>query len=206
MTLEAWVAFAVATTVVLVIPGPTILTVVSYAVARGPGATIPLVAAVVLGDATALAVSVLGLGALLATSAAWFTAIKWLGGLYLLWLGTRLIRSGIRTELPSPATESNRRLFADTWLVTALNPKGIVFFVAFLPQFIDPTAAVAPQLWLLGGTFVVLGGVNAAVYAIFATAARTFLSSPSRARAFNVAGGGMLCAAGLWALLTRRPA
>jgi threonine/homoserine/homoserine lactone efflux protein len=166
------------------------------------------VAAVALGDSTALVVSLLGLGALLATSAFWFTLIKWAGGLYLLWLGFKLLRAGVTaTELATPAAPASRwRLFANTWLVTALNPKGIVFFVAFLPQFIDTKAAVAPQLWLLATTFVVLATLNAALYAVFAASARRLLSSARAQRRFNLAGGALLSGAGVWALLARRTA
>ena len=81
MSIELWLAFVAASAVLLIIPGPTILTVISYSIAHGRRANVPLVAAVALGDSTALVVSLLGLGALLATSAFWFTVVKWVGGL-----------------------------------------------------------------------------------------------------------------------------
>jgi threonine/homoserine/homoserine lactone efflux protein len=88
-----WLAFVAASVVLLVIPGPTILTVISYSVAHGRKANVPLVAAVALGDSTALLLSLLGLGALLAISAFWFTAVKLIGGLYLIYLGIKLLRA-----------------------------------------------------------------------------------------------------------------
>src|SRR4029079_17218670 len=94
MGIESWLAFVAASAVLLVIPGPTILTVVSYSLAHGRRANVPLVAAVTLGDSTALVLSLLGLGALLATSAFLFNLIKWAGGLYLIILGLRMLRSG----------------------------------------------------------------------------------------------------------------
>jgi len=208
MPLQLWLAFVAASAVLLVIPGPTILTVISYSVAHGKRANVPLVAAVALGDSTALVVSLLGLGALLATSAFWFTAIKWVGGLYLLYLGIKLLRAGISPAvLAAPAAPGSRwKLFADTYLVTALNPKGIVFFVAFLPQFIDPRANVTHQLWVLALTFVSMAALNATLYAVFAGSARRLLASPRAQRRFNLAGGSLLSAAGVWALLARRPA
>jgi threonine/homoserine/homoserine lactone efflux protein len=207
MSLQLWLAFVAASAVMLVIPGPTILTVISYSVAHGRRAKVPLVAAVALGDSTALVVSLLGLGTLLAASAFWFTAVKLAGGLYLLYLGARLLRAGVSaTELATPAAPQSRwRLFANTYLVTALNPKGIVFFVAFLPQFIEQRAAVAPQLWVLGLTFVALATLNAALYAVFAGGARRLLASPRAQRRFHLGGGTLLSAAGVWALLARRP-
>lgn len=208
MPIELWFAFVAASAVLLIIPGPTILTVISYSMAHGRRANVPLVAAVALGDSTALVVSLFGLGALLATSAFWFTVVKWIGGLYLLYLGVKLLRAGISpAELAAPAAPGSRwKLFANTYLVTALNPKGIVFFVAFLPQFINPSAGVAQQLWVLAVTFVVLATLNATLYAVFASSARKVLSSPTAQRRFNLAGGSLLSAAGVWALLAKRPA
>ncbi len=208
MSFQLWLAFVAASALLLIIPGPTILTVISYSIAHGRRANVPLVAAVALGDSTALVLSLLGLGALLATSAWWFTAVKWAGGLYLLYLGLKLLRAGISTTtLAAPAAPRSRwRLFANTWLVTALNPKGIVFFVAFLPQFITPGADVTRQLWVLATTFVVMATLNATLYAVFAASARRLLASPRAQRGFNLAGGSLLSAAGVWALLARRAA
>ncbi|MEZ5659881.1 MAG: LysE family translocator [Burkholderiaceae bacterium] len=206
MSFHLWLAFMLASAVLLAIPGPTILTVVSYSISHGARARLALVAAVALGDATALCFSLLGLGALLSLSAFWFTAVKWVGGLYLIYLGVRLFISGWRGS-PQPAglpASGMRRLFFDTWLVTALNPKGIVFFVAFLPQFIDPARPATPQLWLLAVTFVVLAALNAGLYAVFAHAARSLLASAAARQRFEMAGGSLLTLAGLWALSARR--
>lgn len=208
MSIEVWFAFVAASAVLLITPGPTILTVISYSLAHGRLANVPLVAAVALGDSTALVISLLGLGALLATSAFWFTVLKLAGGLYLLYLGIKLLRTGISSaKLDAPAAPGSRwRLFANTYLVTALNPKGIVFFVAFLPQFINPGASVNEQLWVLALTFVALATLNASLYALFAASARSLLASPRAQRSFNLAGGSLLSLAGVWALLARRPA
>lgn len=208
MPIELWLAFVAASAVLLIIPGPTILTVISYSMSHGRRANVPLIAAVALGDSTALVVSLLGLGALLATSAFWFTLVKWAGGLYLIYLGIKLLRAGVSSaELTAPAVPASRwRLFANTWLVTALNPKGIVFFVAFLPQFIQPGVPVAPQMWVLAVTFVCLATLNATLYAVFAGSARRLLASPKAQRRFHLAGGSLLSVAGVWALLAKRPA
>ena len=207
MPIELWLAFVAASAILLVIPGPTILTVISYSLSHGRRANAALVAAVALGDSTALVLSLLGLGALLAASAFWFTVVKWVGGLYLLFLGMRLFRSGAAltgTTPPAASSGSRWRLFANTYVVTALNPKGMVFFVAFLPQFISPAADVATQLWILAITFVVMATINAALYALFAASAARVLSTPRAQRRFRFAGGSLLSAAGVWALLARR--
>lgn len=207
MTLAAWLAFVAASTVLLIIPGPTLLTVISYSLSHGRRARLPLVAAVALGDSTALLLSLLGLGALLAASAFWFTVVKTLGGLYLLFLAVKLLRAGVaaRLDTPQAGAASRWRLFANTYLVSALNPKGIIFFVAFLPQFIQPARALLPQYLVLGLTFVALAALNATMYAVFAGQARRALTSPAAQKRFNLAGGSLLAGAGLWALVARQP-
>lgn len=208
MALELWAAYALASFVLLIIPGPTILTVISYSVAHGRRANVPLVAAVALGDSTALLLSLAGLGAVLCTSAWLFTLVKWVGGLYLIYLGIKLIVSGTQVLKADQAQAigSRWKLFGNTWLVTALNPKGIIFFVAFLPQFIDHSQPVVPQLWILSVTFVTLATLNAALYALFAASARRLLLSNRAQSAFNLCGGGLLTIAGAWALTARQSA
>jgi len=208
MAIESWLAFVVASAVLLVIPGPTILAVISYSVIHGRRANAPLVAAVALGDSTALFASLVGLGALLAVSAFWFTAVKVAGGLYLLYLGIKLLRAGFSlSEMAEPTSDASRlKLFTNTYLVTALNPKGIVFFMAFLPQFITPGENGVLQMWLLAVTFVALATINATLYTVFASSARRLLVSSKAQRRFNFAGGALLSSAGVWALLAKRPA
>ena len=208
MAIESWLAFVVASAVLLVIPGPTILAVISYSVTHGRRANVPLVAAVALGDSTALFASLVGLGALLAVSAFWFTVVKVAGGLYLLHLGIKLFRAGFSpSEIAEPTSDtSHLKLFTNTYLVTALNPKGIVFFMAFLPQFITPGENGVLQMWLLAVTFVALATINATLYTVFASSARRVLVSSKAQRRFNFAGGALLSSAGVWALLAKRPA
>jgi len=208
MHLDVWLAFVAATVILLVMPGPTTLAIISYSMANGRRAKLPLMAAIALGDSTGLGVSLLGLGALLAASAFWFTAVKWAGGLYLIYLGVRMLRAGVSpAELAAVNGPVSRwRIFANTYLVTALNPKGIVFFVAFLPQFISPDLPAHPQMWMLAATFVTLSATTATVYTLFASAARDFVSSAAAQRRFNLAGGSLLSVAGVWALFAKRSA
>jgi len=207
MPFDLWTAFVIASCILLIIPGPTILTVISYSITHGKRANIPLVTAVALGDSAALLLSLFGLGVLLATSAWMFTILKWAGGLYLIYLGIRLFRS----EEPSLETvnaesiDSNWKLFINTWLVTALNPKGITFFIAFLPQFIDPSSSLSSQLWILSVTFVVLATISTTFYAVFASRARQLLTSPKAFSRFNLGGGSLLVAAGTLALTVEKP-
>ena len=203
MTLTIWISFAIACIVIQMIPGPTVLTVVAWSLAHGRRLALPLAIAVAAGDATALVLSLFGLGLLLEASATAFLVVKVLGAAYLIWLGIDMMRRGIAAQLPKTESAPLRRMVFHTWLVTALNPKGITFFLAFMPQFVNPNAPAAPQLTLLGGTFVVLAALNAAGYALLAAHARRWLNTPSTTRPLALGGGGLLCGAGLWTLLSR---
>lgn len=207
MNIELWIAFVAASSILLIIPGPTILTVISYSISHGHRVKIPLICAVALGDSTALVLSLLGLGTLLEQSAFWFQIVKWVGGLYLLYLGIKLFLAGVKPagiSGPQSNNDTGWKLFSNTYLVTALNPKGMVFFVAFLPQFISPSHELSQQLWILATTFVVLAAINAMLYAAFAGQARKLLSSTRTQRLFNITGGSLLSIAGLWALTAKR--
>lgn len=198
MTFETWAAFVAASAVLLVIPGPTILLVVSYALGQGWRAALPMAAGVALGDFTAMTLSMLGIGALLATSATVFAALKWIGAAYLVYLGIKLFRSGgaLRAE-PSTDRRSAFRMMGHAWLVTALNPKGITFFVAFLPQFLSREADFLTQMAILEATFLTLAFANALGYALVAARARGMVGNPRAIRLFNRAGGTMLVGAGI---------
>jgi threonine/homoserine/homoserine lactone efflux protein len=208
MSTELWLAYVAASAVVLIIPGPTILTVISYSIAHGRRATPAVVPGVALGDSTALTVSLVGLGALLAASSLAFTVVKLAGGLYLLYLGIRMLRAGITSTglATRSAPDSRRKMFLNTYIVTALNPKSIIFFVAFLPQFVNRSADVTQQLWLLAATFVAMATLNSSMYSLFAASAHRLLSSPQAQRRLNLLGGSLLSAAGIWALLARHSA
>src|SRR6476661_3278126 len=141
MTIEIWAAFAAASALLLIIPGPTVLLVVSYALGQGWRTALPMAVGVALGDFTAMTLSMLGLGALLAASSTLFTVLKWIGAAYLVWLGIKLWRAGGTLEAaPRPCAVPAAKMLGHAWLVTALNPKSITFFVAFLPAFLDPHA------------------------------------------------------------------
>jgi threonine/homoserine/homoserine lactone efflux protein len=199
MSLEVWIAYVLATTIILVIPGPTIILVVSQAVAHGRKSVVPLATGVVFGDFTAMTFSLLGLGAIMSASATLFTLFKWIGALYLLYLGIRLWRTQPEKSNLQGKTKkmSPRSLFKSSYIVTALNPKGIAFFVAFLPQFINHHSAVFGQLILLGGTFLVLALINAALYAVFASQLRELIRRTKVRRWFNRLGGTALIGAGI---------
>ena len=156
------------------------LLVIAHALREGRRATIPTCLGVVAGDALAVTVSLAGMGALIAASATLFTLLKWLGAAYLIWLGVRTLmerRSEPASDRPAGAV-SSRKMAARAFIVTALNPKSIAFFVAFLPQFVDPGAAVAPQFIPLGATFVALAGITNLGYAMAGAHTSGLMSQP----------------------------
>lgn len=207
MSFEHWLAFVAASVVLLIIPGPTVLLVVSYALGHGRRYAAATVAGVAAGDFTAMTGSLLGLGALLATSAALFTAVKWIGAAYLVYLGIKLWRASVGALGQADISETRPwRIFAHAYVVTALNPKGIVFFVAFLPQFLDMTRPLVPQMAILVATFVSLATLNVTLFALTASSARRAIRRPSVQRTVNRIGGSFLIGAGLLTAAWRRAA
>lgn len=207
MSFDLWFSFTLASMAILAIPGPTIILIVGYALGQGRRTGFATVPGVVLGDFTAMTVSLLGAGAVLAASATLFTALKIGGAIYLIWLGVKLWRAPVATAPDAGGPVVHRRtwsLFLNAYIVTALNPKGIVFFVAFVPQFIDAQAPVFPQFVVLEATFLVLAALNSAAWAYAAgRLSGTFRSQPVR-RFINRLGGSFLCAAGALTAMARQ--
>lgn len=196
MTLDIWLTFVAASAALVAIPGPTVLLVVSYALGQGWRAALPMAIGVALGDFTAMSLSVLGIGALLMTSAAVFSAVKWLGAGYLVYLGIQLFRAGGSLDAePKTNASSAIRMAAHAWLVTSLNPKGVLFFVAFFPQFIDAQSAFWPQVLVLQSTFLIVAFASVSTYAFFASRARGLVRSEKVIKTINKVGGTMLIGA-----------
>jgi threonine/homoserine/homoserine lactone efflux protein len=207
MSLELWLAFAAATTALLAVPGPTVLLVVSYALGKGRGSAVATVPGVALGDFTAMTVTHAGAGAIQAASATLFTALKLAGAAYLIWLGVQLWRAGDHPMPGARRLQADRwRMFRNAYVVTALNPKGVVFFVAFVPQFGDPAAALLAQFVILEATFVVLAAVNVFLWALLAGHMRARFEKPASLRLVQRIGASFLIGAGLLTMLTRRAA
>ena len=204
MSFDLWLAFVAASTALLLIPGPTVLLVLSYALSKGRSVAVASAAGVALGDLVAMTASLLGLGAIVLASATAFTILKWVGAVYLIWLGLKLIRSAPREGL-SPARDVNAQgVFGHAAAVTALNPKSIAFFIAFVPQFIRPEAPLLPQFVILIATFVSLAAINALAYALAADRLRQVIARPAVLAWITRAGGATLIAMGVLTATLRR--
>ena len=208
MSLEVWITYIFATTLILIIPGPTIILVVSQAVTHGRKSVEPLVAGVVFGDFTAMTLSLLGLGAIMTASATLFTLFKWIGALYLIYLGISLWRANPKSASIQYESENIplRSFFKRSYIVTALNHKGIAFFVAFMPQFISSHEPLFKQILMLGGTFLILALVNATLYAVFASQLRETIKKTSVRKWFNRCGGAAMIGAGIFTAGLQRTA
>jgi threonine/homoserine/homoserine lactone efflux protein len=163
-----WV-FVAATFVFLLIPGPAVMYIVTRSVAQGRRAGLASVLGIHTGTLVHVAAAVLGLSAVLATSAAAFTVVKIAGAAYLVYLGVRalLSRDADAEEGGVAATRSNRRLFGEGFVVNLLNPKTAVFFLAFVPQFVEPGAGNATaQLLVISAVYVAMGLVCDGAWAL----------------------------------------
>ncbi len=198
MPLENWLAYTLVTTTFLLIPGPTIILVISYSLLRGRQAVIALVLGVGLGDLTAMSLSFLGVGVLLQTVATAFYLIKWLGAAYLIWLGIKMWSSASEfTDLDKKnRSHAWREIFSSAYITTSLNPKSILFFLAFIPQFIEPELPFTTQVVILGATFFVLAIISVLGYAALAIYAGQQLHLPLIQRWTHRIGGGLLIGAG----------
>ena len=219
MALDIYLGFVMATIVVVTLPGPTSLLVATQTIAHGRRATAPLLLGVMCGDGIAVFVCMFGIGALLLASALWFGAVKWIGAAYLIYLGVTTWRGArdvkvkvdvnadvdIDADAGDAADKKPRAFFLHAFVVTAFNPKGLMFFIAFLPQFVTPAAGnVNLQLVILAVTFILLGSTNAFLYSFFAARVRGLLSDKTVRRRVDRIGGGALIGAGLWAATLQR--
>lgn len=207
MALDVWLTFVAASMVLLIIPGPTILLVMSYALSQGRTVALATVAGVALGDLIAMSASLLGLGALVLASAELFVALKWIGAVYLVYLGVKLYRSAANATFGDLAKKSAlpaSNVFRHATAVTALNPKSIVFFIAFVPQFICPENPLFPQFAILIATFVGLASLNALAYALLADRMRAKIERRSVIAGLSRFGGGALISMGVATAMFRR--
>jgi threonine/homoserine/homoserine lactone efflux protein len=194
-----WVAFLVASILFIQVPGPSLLFTIGRALTVGRREALLSVVGNALGVTAQVALVALGLGAVVAASATAYTAIKVAGAVYVIWLGIQAIRHRSDARLAMGAAVPARRGHPVRigFTVGATNPKTIVFFVAFLPQFTDPTGPVALQTMLLGLVFGAMAVVSDGTWAIAASKARDwFARRPSRLDALSATGGTMMIGLG----------
>ena len=198
MTVETWALFALTETALCFTPGPAVLLVLSQGLTRGTRASVYSNLGILTGNAAYFALSATGLGAVLLASYELFSAIRWVGAAYLVWLGVTAFvgRSGVLTVAPAAPT-SRPRTFANGVVLQVANPKALVFFVALLPQFIDPRGSVLAQVAILGVTSVVIEFFVLLAYGALAGRLTTVAARPRFQTLANRVAGTMLVAAGI---------
>lgn len=195
MSIETWLAFVAACTIMTLIPGPSVLLVVGQALNSGRRAAFLCIAGDILGGIVLMGFSVIGVGAILATSAVLFLAVKWAGVTYLAYLGIRQIHKARRGDLFSGDLQSSNLGWSSFWsgVITAiLNPKAIIFYMAFLAQFIDPARDLSFQIAVLLTTSTILVALLLAGYALVAERARHIFQSASARKRIGYTGGGFM--------------
>ncbi len=197
MPLDAWLIYLLAALGLSLSPGPNGLLALSHGALHGSRKTLFTLCGSALGFTAVIALSMFGIGALVASSAAWLTLLKWLGGAYLAWLGLQLWRAPPPATGASPAAAaaaSGASLFRQGFLSAASNPKALLFFTAFLPLFIEPRRSLLPQFAAMAATFVLIEFLVELALASAAQRVRPWLERAGRR--FNRACGGLFMAIG----------
>jgi len=197
---ETWISFVVASALVVFIPGPNIVLTVNYAIKGGKRSGFATVPGVVVGAGIAMSISLAGAGAILATSAYLFSMLKLAGALYLIWLGYSLWTAPV-AELASEvevAVLPLKSLFWQSFFVSALNPKGPAFYIAFVPQFVAANSQIFLQFSILISTFLVVATINSLFWLFFANSMRAQFRKPHAMKILNRTGASCLFLAGIF--------
>ena len=201
MSIETWLAYAAAYATLSLLPGPSVLMVIGQSLSRGGRAAFACILGDLLGGVVVMTVAFAGAGAVLAASSAAFLAIKWAGAAYMAYLGLSQLRAARRMSLrdlqrEAPGGREAAAMRAGSlragFLTGVLNPKAILFYVAFLAPFLDPAQPMAPQFLLLMATSSAIVALVLGGYAILATRARLVFGSLRARKRMGYAGGGCL--------------
>ncbi|MDA9430459.1 transporter [Bradyrhizobium sp. CCBAU 51627] len=203
MSMQAYLAFVAACIALALLPGPIVTLVIANGLRHGTRAALTNVAGAQAGLAIVIGIVAIGLTSLMSTMGYWFDWIRFAGAAYLVWLGIKLIRAPIEgVKVDEPPAPPRGGFFLQGFLVLLSNPKVLVFFAAFIPQFMDMSRPHVPQVALLGATFMVTAVMTDALYAIAAGRARKFFSA-RRTRLMSRISGGFMIGGGIWLALTR---
>ena len=200
MSIETWLAFFAASCLISLSPGAGVISCMAAGLRFGLARAMWNIFGLIVGIMFVLLIVAAGLGALLAASTVAFTVVKWLGVAYLVWLGVAQWRAAANAMDAASAdadlSGTRRQLLLRGFLVNATNPKGIVFMLAVLPQFIDTARPQLPQYLICAATLVVTDLVTMTAYTAFAAKALRMLREPRQIRLLNRTFGGLLVAMG----------
>jgi threonine/homoserine/homoserine lactone efflux protein len=203
MSMQVYFAFVAACVALALLPGPIVTLLIANGLRHGTRAALTNILGVQAGLLIVIAVLAVGLTSLMATMGYWFDWVRFAGAAYLVWLGIKLVRSPVEGigegEAPPPPRGG---FFLQGFVVALSNPKLLVFFGAFIPQFMDMSKDHLSQVLILGVTFMVIAGLTDGVYALLAGRARKMFSA-QRTRLMSRISGGFMIGGGIWLALTR---
>jgi homoserine/homoserine lactone efflux protein len=202
MSPELYAAYLAACIVIIMVPGPTVTLIIATSMRHGARAGLANVAGTQLGIALMIAIAGVGLTTVIEAMGHWFELVRLLGAAYLVWLGFQAIRSHGMAAAGEAAVPPRGGFFLQGFLVAISNPKTLVFFGAFFPQFIDPAGNHALQIAVMGVTVLVFAAISDSAYALLAGRAGSMLSA-HRARLLSRISGGFLIGGGLWLAFSR---
>lgn len=202
MSLEIYLAYVLACAVIALVPGPTVTVIVANSLAHGPRAGLLNVAGTQLGLGLMMVILIVGLSSVIAAMGWLFEWLRWAGAAYLVWLGWKLLRSPETIHLGKAKSIPRGGFLFQGFLVLMANPKALLWFGAFIPQFVDPKGNYVGQIVLLCATAMAVALVSDGAYAVLTGRAGAFLSR-KRIRLVSRLSGGFLIGGGIWLALTR---
>lgn len=202
MTLETYIAFTAAAALLILVPGPSVMVVVSHSMNNGLKQSFFTILGVAFSHSIFFCITSLGLTTILLASAEIFVLMKWAGAVYLIWLGIKQFREKpealkAKDAKMSASKRSNRSLFLQGFLVNMTNPKALIFYAVFFPPFLNPGSALAIQLVILGATFIAILIIISFIYAMIAYRTRVLFKSRRSIKIQNRVTGSLLISAGL---------
>ncbi len=206
MTLTTWLSFVGTVLILAITPGPSVLLATANSMKYGKGKTI----GTILGDLSAnlcqIILASIGLAAIVVSSGELFQVIKWCGVAYLIYMGITKILTKPKIELAAgeQASRSFGKLYLEGFLMSAANPKAIVFFAALFPLFIQQTSPILPQITVLAITFLAIDGLSLLIYANFAEQLKAYLENQRKVHLQNRIVGGLLILSGIMLSLVQR--
>lgn len=206
MNPHLFAAYCLAVTILVLIPGPVVTLVVVNSLSQGSRSGLATVAGASIGNAILLGATAVGLIAFFALLSEVCEIVRWVGAAYLIWLGIRAWRAHETQEAASlpRSARSSRAVFLQGFVIAITNPKAILFYIAFLPQFIDTHLPAGPQLLLMIATMIVMALLSDSGYALLAARARGWFTVPERRRLQSRITGTLLIGVGCGLLVARR--
>lgn len=204
MEFHIFIAFATATSIMIALPGPSVILTIAHSISFGWRPAIATVAGETAGIAVQLLIAAVGFVSILNYAAQAFECIRWVGAVYLIYLGIKQWKSANNPIEIHQSKVSKKNLFVQGLIITIPNPKSLLFIAAFLPQFIDPTRPVITQFSIIVPTFLIITFTITSVWALAAGSARVFLGSRKSIRAVSKTSGGLMVLAGIGLAAARR--